>query len=103
MVGKWLGWGRESDTPRDGLLSSRAEWHSLSLGLAVGVIVAVVGGKDAAWLFIILSTIAFGGKKVNVGQLQHVRNEPIYALVGAVVSFLISVFVVVPNLPGGVL
>lgn len=96
---KWLGLGKEDKTPRYGLLSSRAEWHSLLIGFAVGFITAIVGGKDAAWLFIILSTIAFGGKEVNVGQLEHVSDEPLYALSGSVVGFVVTVFLIIPYAP----
>lgn len=93
---KWLGGGEEEETPRDGILSSRSEWHSLGIGASVGFIVAFVGGKDAAWLFIILSGIAFGSSRTNVKQLQHVKREPFYALVASVLMFLLSVFVILP-------
>jgi hypothetical protein len=93
---KWLGGGDEEETPRDGILSSRSEWHSLGIGASVGFIVAFVGGKDAAWLFIILSGVAFGSSKTNVKQLQHVKREPFYALVASVLMFLLSVFVILP-------
>lgn len=33
---KYIGAGPEEETPRDGALSSRAEWHATGLGLAVG-------------------------------------------------------------------
>ena len=99
MLRKWLGLGEERNTPRYGLLSSYAEWHSLLIGLSVGFIIAFVGGKDAAWLFIVLSTIAFGGRKVNVGQLQDVSKEPLYALCSAVLMYLLSVFVIIPQIP----
>jgi len=101
-VGKWIGAGSEDETPRDGTLSSRAEWHSVLIGLAVGAIIALTGGKDAAWLFIVLATVALGGKKVNVGHLQHVSDEPMYALVAAVVSFLVTASVIIPHLPSAV-
>lgn len=99
---KWLGAGSEKDTPRYGFLSSRAEWHSLGIGLAVGFITALNGGKDAAWLFIVLSGITFGTAEVNIGQLKHVQKEPYYALVSSLLMFLVTAFVIVPNLPGGV-
>lgn len=94
---KWLGIGKEENTPRNSVLSSLAEWHSFLIGVSVGFTTAFVGGKDAAWLFIILSTIAFGGKKVNVGQLEHVSDEPVYALIGAVLMFILTVFVIIPH------
>lgn len=96
---KWIGAGDEDETPRTGVLSSRAEWHSFGIGLSVGFIVALTGGKDAAWLFIILSGIAFGTAEVNVSHLKHVQKEPYYALVASVIGFLLTAFVVMPRLP----
>lgn len=98
---KWLGAGSEDETPRYGVLSSRAEWHSFGIGLSVGFITALTGGKDAAWLFIILAGIAFGTAEVNIGHLKHVQKEPYYALVGSMIGFLLTAFVVVPHLPAG--
>jgi hypothetical protein len=100
---KWLGGGSEAETPRDGILSSRAEWHSFGLGLAVGFIVSLTGGKDAAWLFIILTGIAFGTAKANIKQLKHIKREPYYALVASVIGFLLTAFVVIPYLPRGII
>lgn len=100
---KWIGGGPEDETPRHGILSSRAEWHALLIGSSIGFIISLVGGKDAAWLFIILSGIALGTKKVEVGHLNHVSKEPVYALVAAVASFLIGAFLIIPNLPGGII
>lgn len=100
---KWLGAGSEAETPRDGVLSSQAEWHSFGIGLAVGFIVALTGGKDAAWLFIILTGIAFGTAEVNISQLQHIKKEPYYALVSSVIGFLITAFIIVPHIPQGVI
>jgi len=97
----FLGIGTEQETFRDGPLSSLAEWHALLIGISVGLIIAIVGGKDAAWLFIILTTIAVGGREVNVGHLKDVKNEPVYALVGAVSSFLVGTLYVVPRLSHG--
>ena len=42
---KWLGAGSEAETPRERAFSSRAEWHSVGIGLAVGFIVALTGGR----------------------------------------------------------
>ena len=95
---KWLGGGKESETPRDGILSSRAEWHAFGIGLSVGLIVAVVGGKEAAELFVVFAGIALGIAEVDVGQLKHVQKEPYYALVASMISFLLTVFLIVPRL-----
>jgi hypothetical protein len=99
---KWLGAGEEEETPRHGILSSRSEWHSLGIGASVGFIVAFVGGKDAAWLFIILSGVAFGSSETDIKQLQHIKREPYYALVASVVMFLLSAFLIIPRIPSGV-
>ncbi|TQQ81839.1 hypothetical protein [Halonotius roseus] len=96
---EWFGAGSEAETPRDGFLSSRAEWHSLGIGLSIGFIVALAGGKEAAWLFVVLAGIALGVSKVSVGQLKHVQKEPYYALVASVASFLLTAFLVIPNIP----
>ncbi|WP_143421026.1 hypothetical protein [Halorubrum halodurans] len=100
---KWLGAGSEDETPRYGILSSRAEWHAFAIGLSVGFTTALTGGKDAAWLFIILAGIAFGTAEVEVGHLKHVQKEPYYALVASMVGFLLTAFVIIPRLPAGVL
>ena len=96
---KWIGAGSEDETPRHGFLSSRAEWHSFGIGLSVGFIVAFTGGKDAAWLFLVLAGIALGVAETNVGQLKHVQSEPYYALVASVLAFLLSTFLIIPNIP----
>lgn len=83
-----------ADTPR--------EKHAIGIGAFVGFAVALVGGKDAAWMFVMLAAIAIGGREVNVGHLEDVKNEPAYALAAALVMFLVTVFVVMPRLPGGI-
>jgi uncharacterized membrane protein YjjP (DUF1212 family) len=99
---KWLGAGEEHETPRYGILSSRKEWHSFLIGISVGFITALSGGKDAAWMLIILAGIALGSKEVNIGHLKHIKREPVYALVGAVIAFLLTAFAIIPHLPGGI-
>jgi len=99
---KWIGAGSEDETPREGTLSSRKEWHSFLIGVSIGFISALTGGKDAAWMFIILAGIALGGKKVNVGHLKHIKHEPMYALFGSVIAFLTTAFIIIPHLPGGI-
>ena len=99
---KYLGNGPEDETPRYGILSSRAEWHSILIGISVGFITALSGGKDAAWMLIILAGIALGTKEVDIGHLKHIKQEPMYALVGAVIAFLLTAFAIIPHLPGGI-
>jgi uncharacterized membrane protein YjjP (DUF1212 family) len=99
---KWIGAGEEHETPRYGMLSSRKEWHSFLIGISIGFISALSGGKDAAWMLIILAGIALGSKEVNIGHLKHIKREPMYALVGAVIAFLLTAFAIIPHLPGGI-
>lgn len=101
-IQEYLGSGTEEETSRDGLLSSTAEWHALVLGFAVGFMVALTGGKDAAWLFIIFSGVAFGSKQTNIEALQNLKREPIYGLLASVLGFLITAFLIVPQLPSGI-
>jgi len=96
---KYLGGGSEDETPRYGTLSSRAEWHAFLIGISIGFIAALSGGKDSAWMLIALAGIALGIKEVNIGHLKHIQKEPMYALIAAVFSFLASVFVVIPRIP----
>jgi len=101
-IKEWLGAGSEAETPRYGVLSARAEWHSILIGISIGFITALSGGKDAAWMLIILAGIALGAKEVNIGHLKHIQKEPAYALVGAVLTFLLTAFLIIPHLPGGI-
>lgn len=98
----WLGLGSEDETKRDGLLSSWSEKHSAGIGISIGFIIALLGYKDAAGLFMIFAAIALGMRQVNVKQLKDVKNEPVYALFYAMVGFLITAFYIVPRLPNGV-
>jgi hypothetical protein len=97
----FLGLGSESETSRDGPLSSYREWHSLLIGLGVGFVAALNSPKDSAWLLLLLVGFAYGARKVDVGALRHIRKEPQYALTAALISFLITAFVIVPRLPSG--
>jgi hypothetical protein len=83
------------------MVLSKAEFQSLILGATVGFVTALSGGKDAAWMFIILTGVALGGKKVDVGVLENVQKEPLYALTTSVLAFIITAFLIVPRLPGG--
>lgn len=73
----------ESETERDGLLSSLREWHAAIVGLAVGVVVAMTGSWELAALFVFATL----GSKLGTRHLEDVRREPWYALG----SFLIPV------------
>lgn len=98
-----LGLGTEEETERNGLLSSRKEWHSLSVGSFVGLVAGLNGGKDGAWIMVLLAGVALGAQKIDVGHLADVRREPAYALSAAVIGFLVTVFIIIPNLPAAVI
>jgi len=95
---RWLGGGSEDESPRMGVLSSRAEWHALGIGGSVGFITAYSGGREAAWLFMALAAIAFGVRKAETKHLQHVQSEPYYALVASVIVYLLSVYIILPSI-----
>ncbi|WP_436924950.1 hypothetical protein [Halosimplex amylolyticum] len=67
----------ESETARDGFLSTLREFHAAIIGLAVGVVVAMTGAWELAALFVFA---ALGAKLSQVEQLGDVRREPWYAL-----------------------
>lgn len=79
------------------------EQHAIIIGSFVGLATGLAGGKDAAWLLIILATIGLGRRKARVGHLQDVQNEPVYAFGSAMGMFLVTVFIINPLLRGGVL
>lgn len=69
----------ESETDRDGFLSTRREIHASVIGLAVGVIVVMTGAWELAALFVF---VALG---VKLGSLRspglvEIQREPWYAL-----------------------
>lgn len=102
VVRAWLTAKPEDETEYNGFLSSKSEKHAM-LGLAIGFITALAGGKDAAWMLIVFGGIALGEREVSVGQLEDVQKEPGYALVSATLAFLITAFIIVPRLPGGII
>jgi hypothetical protein len=97
-----LGLGSESDTSRDGPLSSYREWHSLLIGAGVGFVAALNSPKDSAWILLLLVGFAYGARKIDVSALKHIRKEPQYALTAALLSFLVTAFLIIPHLPRGV-
>jgi len=95
----YLGGDSEEETPRDGLLSSRPEWHGAGIGAFCGLLVGLNGAKDGAWIMVLLAGLAFGTRKAQVGQLEDVNKEPAYALGAATLMFLVTVFVILPRIP----
>lgn len=66
----------ESETARDGLLSTRREIHASVVGAAVGVVGAASGSVELLALF----TLATLGAKLGSRHLGDIRKEPWYAL-----------------------
>lgn len=84
---EWLpGSSDESETARDGFLSTRREIHASVIGLAVGLVVVFSGSWELAALFVFAS---LGAKLdgLRSAGFTEIRREPWYAL-GA---FLLSV------------
>jgi hypothetical protein len=98
-----LGLGSESDTNRDGPLSSYREWHSFALGGTIGFISALnVGFEKGAWLLLIFAGLAYSVQRMDTGPLADLRKEPQYALVAATLAFLATSFLVIPYLPDAI-
>lgn len=74
---------RESDGPYDGPLSIYAEWHSLLVGVAVGLVTAGTGTWELA---VALVAIALGVRAAG-GPLEDIRREPWYACAGLVFTY----------------
>jgi len=69
----------ESETARDGFLSTRREVHASVIGLAVGLVVVFSGSWELAALFVF---VALGAKLdgLRSAGILEVRREPWYAL-----------------------
>jgi hypothetical protein len=69
----------ESETARDGFLSTRREIHASVLGLAVGLVVVFSGSWELAALFVF---VALGAKLdgLRSAGILEIRREPWYAL-----------------------
>lgn len=72
-----LGAGAEADTDRDGVLSSRPEWHAAIVGLAVGVTVGASGMWELGVAFV---GVTIGVRAARTDALEDVTSEPWYAL-----------------------
>lgn len=85
---KYLGGGSEDETPRDGLLSSRREWHALVLGFFAGFIHGYIQSEQTRNLLVTAAAIILGSKTVNRGKLKQIQSEPWYAAAGIVVGLV---------------
>lgn len=84
----------EQATERDGAFSYHAETHSAGVGAGIAWFAIVTG--DLALLSLILPAITAGlhAKDKNFGKiLTDVRQEPHYALGGALVGALLGIIV----------
>ncbi|QSG06475.1 hypothetical protein [Halapricum desulfuricans] len=77
----------EAESDRNGLLSTRREWHALIVGLAVGV----VAGLTERWELAGVATAIVLGVREAGGALQELRREPWYALGGLVLGIVATV------------
>ena len=66
----------ESETKRDGFLSTRREIHVAVIGLTVGVVCALAQAWELAGLFVFATL----GSKLTPEHLSGLRREPWYAL-----------------------
>jgi len=80
----------ESETERDGFLSTRGEIHASAIGLAVGVVVVMTASWELAALFVFVALGAKLGSLRSKGLLE-VKREPWYALGAFLVPVLVDV------------
>jgi len=96
---------KESQSPRNGFLSYSGEFHSLAIGLAVGVYAAIQNQPElvAAMLAVALG-LGVGSKAVDrlekalkdsggggfKNALSEVRREPWYNLLGLAVGYTVG-------------
>lgn len=86
-----MGWRRYLPTARErgewrGLLSTYAEYHSLGIGLGIGVVAAALAQPA---LMGSVALIAVGEAEAQGEQLHDVGKEPALALVGLAVGYLV--------------
>lgn len=79
----------ESETERDGFLSTRREIHAAIMGLAVGVAAALSGSYELAGLFVFATLGAkLGGLKSTA--LAELRREPWYGLAAFLLGLVLT-------------
>jgi len=84
----------ESETERDGFLSTRREIHATAIGLAVGVVVVMTNSWELAALFVFVTLGAKLGSLQSRGLLE-VRREPWYALGAFLVPIVVRLLHIV--------
>ena len=67
-----------------GLLSTYSEWHSLGIGLAIGIIAAALARPE---LLMSIALIAVGEAEAQGEQLRDVAKEPALSLAGLAVGY----------------
>ena len=80
----------ESETDRDGFLSTRGEIHASVIGLAVGIVVVATGSWKLAALFVSVTLGVKLGSLQSAG-LSEIRREPWYALSAFLVPVLTDI------------
>lgn len=92
---------REKGTEYNGFLSYAGEWHSLTLGLAVGASSAITGTPETAATVAMVS-LGYKGKQAmpNVGKKKEkasvvgeIRREPWYCTGGVILGFVAGALV----------
>ena len=85
----------ESETSRDGSLSTQREIHASVVGFVVGVVVAMLGAWELAGLFVFATL----GSKLGSKYLGDIRREPWYALgfflMGAAITMLSELLAII--------
>lgn len=76
--------GTETETDRDGFLSSRREVHAAVIGLGVGAFGALASRPEPVLVFVL---VAIGVRAVPRGRLADVRREPWYAIGAALAGW----------------
>lgn len=87
---------REKGTEYDGFLSYAGEWHSLTLGLAVGVSSAIMRTPEVAATTALVALgykskdkmPNVGKKKEKASTVGEIRREPWYAVGGIIIGFV---------------
>ncbi|MFT4921054.1 MAG: hypothetical protein ACI8XM_000247 [Haloarculaceae archaeon] len=76
--------GSESETSRDGVLSTLSEYHALILGLVVGYVALLTG---AYGLLALTVAAALGaGALASTAATSEIRKEPWYTLGGLAIG-----------------
>lgn len=99
-IARYMGAGDETDTPRDGLLSARSEWHALAIGLAVGGAHGTIGSEYTAYMVVAVLAAALELEIIeeffldgipDEHPLADLRAQPWYAAGGLVLGYTVTI------------